>query len=97
MSTGSMSMVFMRNTRQKIVSASGAMSLLRPWKVSLHLAVDELDDDLDEGLELARHAGGRLARLRQEEEARAGRQHQREEQRVQVERHDAPSPTLTCQ
>jgi hypothetical protein len=29
-----MSMKFIRNTTQKIVSASGAISLLRPWKVS---------------------------------------------------------------
>src|SRR3954468_17426696 len=33
-STGTMSMKFIRNTRQKIVIASGAISLLRPWKVS---------------------------------------------------------------
>ena len=30
-----MSMKFIRNTRQKIVIDSGAISLLRPWKVSL--------------------------------------------------------------
>src|SRR4249919_284261 len=33
-STGTMSMKFIRNTRQKIVIDSGAISLLRPWNVS---------------------------------------------------------------
>src|SRR5690606_24055019 len=33
-STGSRSMKFIRNTRQKMVSDNGAISLLRPWKVS---------------------------------------------------------------
>ena len=33
-STGTRSMKFIRKIQQKIVSASGAMSLLEPWKLS---------------------------------------------------------------
>ncbi len=46
-----------RNTQQKIVSASGAISLLVPGEAVLDLCVDGFDDQLDEALEAARHAG----------------------------------------
>ena len=67
-----MSMKFIRNTRQKIVSASGAISLLLPWKVSFTELVDELDDHLDEALQLAGHAGRGAARDAQEQPQEQG-------------------------
>ena len=48
--------------QQKMVSASGAISLLVPWKVSRTWRVDEIDHHFDEQLELARHADRGLAR-----------------------------------
>ena len=51
----------------------------------LDLAVDELDDHLDEGLRLGRHAGGRLARLGPQQEAAEQADDQRDHPRVDVE------------
>jgi hypothetical protein len=53
-----------------------------------HQAVDEADDDLDDRLELARHARRRLARRAQEEEDEQRGQHEGEEQRVHVQGHE---------
>ena len=46
-----MSIKLKRNTQQKMVSASGAMSFVVPWKDSFTWVVDELDEQLDEALE----------------------------------------------
>ncbi len=49
-----------------MVSASGATKRRSPWKTSCDLGVDELDGELDEGLEFARHP--RRGTARHEEE-----------------------------
>ena len=58
-----------RNTQQKMVSASGAISLLVALEGVPHLRIDEPENELDEALELARHADGAAAR-RDEEHAK---------------------------
>ena len=52
-STGIRSIRFMRKTHTKMVSDSGAMSLLWPWNASRTKVSTKPHDELDRGLELA--------------------------------------------
>ena len=89
-STGIRSIEFIRKIQTKSVSASGAMTrLLGGWlKVSLTLRSTNPTDDLDEGLELARHAGRRLLGDAAEEEDEDDAEQDGEEHRVDVDREE---------
>ena len=84
-STGTMSMKLNSRIQQKMVSASGAMSLLCAVEGVAHLGVDELHHDFDEVLELARHARRGLAGRHIEGDHEHQAEQHREEDAVDVE------------
>ena len=96
MSTGRKSIAFISSTQTNTVSASGRDELVAVAVVedALHLLVDEVEQQLDEGLALARHARGRAAHHPPEEaEADDAEQHRRSTSESTCSVQKPPSPT----
>ena len=94
-STGSKSIAFSRKIQTNTVSASGATSLRLSalWTMPLACVVDHLDQDLDRGLEAARHARGGLARGQpQQRSSRARRAAIEKNERIEIEDREVDQP-----
>ncbi len=92
-STGSRSMKLNRNTQQKIVSASGAISRLVPWKVSFTCESTNSTTSSTKFWNLpGTPTPSRLARREPEAAAEHHREQHGEEHAVEVQRPEAASP-----